>query len=166
MLKRISPRHGCLGLSSLIPNTWGLGTQAARYWHEISDYNNDVHLPKNGETMETTSARLFTCWGVACDCDRGGAQAQTYPNRPITFVVPFGPGGISDVPAPFGGGDAGTGRPADRGRERPGASGITGASFVARQSPMATLLSMHSPMQNLHYLPVPMTRSTISPWSA
>src|SRR2546422_10558236 len=28
-----------------------------------------------------------------------GASAQTYPNRTITFVVPFAAGGLSDVPA-------------------------------------------------------------------
>jgi len=87
-----------------------------------------------------------------------GAQAQTYPNRPITFVVPFGPGGISDVPARLLAAEMQerVGQPIVV-ENRPGASGITGASFVGRAEPdgYTLLINALADVQNLHYLPVP-----------
>jgi tripartite-type tricarboxylate transporter receptor subunit TctC len=87
-----------------------------------------------------------------------GTQAQTYPNRPITFVVPFGPGGISDVPARLLAAEMQerVGQPIVV-ENRPGASGITGASFVARAEPdgYTLLINALADVQNLHYLPVP-----------
>ena len=86
------------------------------------------------------------------------AQAQSYPNRPVTFVVPFAPGGLSDVPARV---------LAANMQERvgqsivvenkPGASGVTGATSVLRAEPDGYMLLVNAlaDVQNLHYLPVP-----------
>ena len=86
-----------------------------------------------------------------------GAQAQTYPNRPVTFVVPFAPGGLSDVPARVLAAEM---------QERigqsivvenkPGASGVTGATAVLRAEPdgYTLLVNALADVQNLHYLPV------------
>src|ERR687888_102036 len=66
----------------------------------------------------------------------GAAQAQSYPNRPITMVVPFPPGGIADL----------TGRPfaAVMARllgqpvlveNKTGAGGAVGHAYAARAKP-------------------------------
>jgi tripartite-type tricarboxylate transporter receptor subunit TctC len=36
---------------------------------------------------------------LALSSNEGAAQAQSYPNRPITIVVPFAPGGVADITA-------------------------------------------------------------------
>jgi tripartite-type tricarboxylate transporter receptor subunit TctC len=88
----------------------------------------------------------------------GPARAQTYPNRPITFVVPFAPGGLSDVPARLlaAAMQERIGQPVVV-ENRPGASGITGASTVWRAEPdgYTLLVNALAAVQNLHYLPVP-----------
>src|SRR5262245_64432698 len=64
------------------------------------------------------------------------ARAQGYPNRPVTFVVPFAPGGLTDVPARVLAAEM-----QERIRvpivveNKPGASGVTGATSVWRAAP-------------------------------
>src|SRR4051794_24147418 len=87
-----------------------------------------------------------------------GAGAQPYPNRPITFVVPFAPGGLSDVPgrvlAAIMQEQIGQSIVVEN---RPGASGVTGATAVLRAEPdgYTILVNALADVQNLHYLPVP-----------
>ena len=86
------------------------------------------------------------------------ARAQTYPNRPITFVVPFAAGGLSDVPGRILAAEM----QARIGQSivvenRPGASGVTGAQSVLRAEPdgYTLLVNALADVQNLHYLSVP-----------
>jgi tripartite-type tricarboxylate transporter receptor subunit TctC len=87
-----------------------------------------------------------------------GAWAQSYPNRPITFVVPFAPGGLSDVPARVLGAimqeRIGTSIVVEN---KPGASGVIGATHVWRAEPdgYTILVNALADVQNLHYIPVP-----------
>jgi tripartite-type tricarboxylate transporter receptor subunit TctC len=85
-------------------------------------------------------------------------QAQDYPNRPITMIVPFAPGGLTDVPARL---------VAAMLQERigqnvvvenkPGGSGVVGGSLAARAAPDGYTLLANSlaDTQNLHYISVP-----------
>lgn len=85
------------------------------------------------------------------------AQSDSYPNRPITVVVPFPPGGLTDVPARL----AAT-LMQEKFKEgvvienRTGGSGVVGAAYAARAVPDGYTLFANSlaDTQNLHYLPV------------
>ena len=79
--------------------------------------------------MKRTIAALLALF--AC-----GAQAQDYPTRPITMIVPFPPGGIADI----------NGRPLAASMEktlgqpvlivnRPGAGGAVGTTAAAKAAP-------------------------------
>jgi tripartite-type tricarboxylate transporter receptor subunit TctC len=86
------------------------------------------------------------------------AQAQTYPERPVTFIVPFAPGGLTDVPARL----AAALMQEKIGQtivveNKPGGSGVLGGTQVARAAPDGYTLLANSlaDTQNLHYIPVP-----------
>ena len=86
------------------------------------------------------------------------AQAQSYPERPITFIVPFAPGGLTDVPARL----AAALMQEKIGQtivveNKPGGSGVVGGTLVARAAPDGYTLLANSlaDTQNLHYIPVP-----------
>jgi tripartite-type tricarboxylate transporter receptor subunit TctC len=86
------------------------------------------------------------------------AQAQNYPARPITMIVPFAVGGLTDVPARVLAGML---------QERigqnivvenkPGGSGTLGGSYAVRAAPDGYTLFANSiaDAQNLYFLPVP-----------
>jgi tripartite-type tricarboxylate transporter receptor subunit TctC len=86
------------------------------------------------------------------------AQAQNYPSRTITMVVPFAAGGLTDVPARI---------LAAMMQERigqsivvenkPGGSGTVGGAYAVRAAPDGYTLFANSiaDAQNLHFLPVP-----------
>jgi tripartite-type tricarboxylate transporter receptor subunit TctC len=86
------------------------------------------------------------------------APAQNYPMRPITMIVPFAAGGLTDVPARV---------LAAMLQERigqnivvenkPGGSGTLGGSYAVRAAPDGYTLFANSiaDAQNLYFLPVP-----------
>ena len=85
------------------------------------------------------------------------AQPDNYPSRPITVVVPFPAGGLTDVPARLAVAmlqdKLGQGVIIEN---RTGGSGVVGASYAARAVPDGYTLFANSlaDTQNLHYLPV------------
>lgn len=86
------------------------------------------------------------------------ALAQTYPNRPITVIVPFAVGGLTDVPVRVF-----AGMLQDRigqtivVENKPGGSGTVGGAYAARAVPDGYTLFANSiaDTQNLYFLPVP-----------
>src|SRR6185369_9286739 len=85
------------------------------------------------------------------------AQADNYPSRTITVVVPFPAGGLTDVPARLAMSllrDK-IGQPVVI-ENRTGASGTIGAAYVTRAAPDGYTLHANSigDAQNIHYMPL------------
>jgi tripartite-type tricarboxylate transporter receptor subunit TctC len=86
------------------------------------------------------------------------AQEPNYPRRPITVVVPFAAGGLTDVPVRLL-----TAMLQEKigqnliVENKPGGSGTIGGAFAARAEPDGYTLFANSvaDTQNLHYIPVP-----------
>ena len=86
------------------------------------------------------------------------AKAQDYPSRPITMIVPFAVGGLTDVPARIL-----AAMLQDRigqtivVENKPGGSGTLGGAYAARAAPDGYTLFANSiaDAQNLYFLPVP-----------
>ena len=76
------------------------------------------------------------------------AQAQTYPSRPVTIVVPFGAGGPADIYARFLGQrmQEPLGQPVVV-ENRPGGGSVVGSNAVAKSAPDGYTLLM---MSNTH----------------
>jgi tripartite-type tricarboxylate transporter receptor subunit TctC len=88
----------------------------------------------------------------------GNAPAQDYPKRPITVIVPFAAGGLTDVPVRVL-----TAMLQERigqtivVENKPGGSGTLGGAYAARAAPDGYTLFANSiaDAQNLYFLPVP-----------
>ncbi len=114
--------------------------------------------------MSGRTRRLLCAGGLALLAFVGPVQAQDYPSRPIRLVVPFGPGGPTDVAARLVSQIAQTELGATIVVEnRPGAGGATGSKFVANAEPdgytlligtSATLAVVPALMKNPGYDPV------------
>ena len=88
----------------------------------------------------------------------GTACAQDYPSRPITLVVSFAPGGLTDIPARMIAPDLQARlKQTVVVENKPGASGVIGTSYVihAPADGYTLLVSGISEVQNLFYIKVP-----------
>ena len=81
---------------------------------------------------------------VVCGLASSLALAQSYPARPIRMIIPFGPGGSTDLVGRL------TAQKADLGQtiiveNRPGAGAAIGYDFVARADPDGYVICMGGP---------------------
>ncbi|SNS47801.1 Tripartite-type tricarboxylate transporter, receptor component TctC [Noviherbaspirillum humi] len=80
--------------------------------------------------------RRFAAVAAMAFATLGPAQAQNYPTKPITIIVPFTPGGTTDILARLVGAELSKnwGQPVIV-ENRPGAAGNTGGAIAAKAAP-------------------------------
>jgi len=84
------------------------------------------------------SSIAFTalCLGLGLGTSGQAAVAQSFPSKPITLIVPFAPGGATDVVARLLSSEVGPSLgQAVVVENKPGAAGALGAGFVAKSAP-------------------------------
>ncbi len=102
--------------------------------------------------------RWLSCIGISLAASvTAWAQADNYPSRTITVVVPFPAGGLTDVPTRLAASllQDKIGQPVVI-ENRTGGSGTIGATYVSRATPDGYTLHANSlgDAQNLHYMPL------------
>jgi tripartite-type tricarboxylate transporter receptor subunit TctC len=114
----------------------------------------DIH----GGLLMTVAFKHWAWTACAAFTLAAPAQSQQYPSRNITLVVPFAPGGLSDIPGRLLAAElqTRTGHSVIV-ENKPGASGMTGAQSVLKAEPdgYTLLVNALADGQNLHYITVP-----------
>jgi tripartite-type tricarboxylate transporter receptor subunit TctC len=108
----------------------------------------DMHARSAMKALTHHLLLAFVALGAAGEC----AKAQSYPTRPVTFVVPFAPGGGTEFLARLLGQrlEQRLGKPFVI-ENRPGGGGVTGAASVARAAPDGhTLLMAPAPVMAIN----------------
>ncbi len=93
--------------------------------------------------MHAFTLYTLTAWAIAGSLLAAGASAQNYPTKSIRLIVPFPPGGSTDLMARVLGAKFGEAFGQQVIVEnRPGASGMIGNELVARAAPDGYMLTM------------------------
>jgi tripartite-type tricarboxylate transporter receptor subunit TctC len=108
-----------------------------------------------GRAATGLAATTLAAWGLAATLP---AAAQTFPERPIRIIVPFAPGGATDVGARLLAEALGAVSPQPVVVEnRTGGAGVVGAEAVARAVPDGHTMLMNNTSQSVLRVVVPNT---------